>query len=174
MGLAVVTTPALARGISMTLGPMGLPMFPTVTPNGGTLMGYQLIVSASCEPGVIAIFKPSEIFVADDGRVTLDASNQATIDMAGGTAPVFSLWQRNCVGIRAERWIRWQKRRQDAVTLITGAAYGPSASGTLGTLDVPSATPATGASAHLGRDQGNVAVHHRGHTTVVKTDDGRL
>jgi HK97 family phage major capsid protein len=131
LGLAVVTTPALARGISMTLGPMGVPMFPSVTPNGGTLMGYQLIVSASVEPGVIVIMKPSEVFIADDGRVTLDSSNQATIDMAGGTSPSFNLWQRNCDGIRAERWIRWQKRRDEAVTLITGAAYGPAA-GALG------------------------------------------
>ncbi len=74
----------------------------------------------------IAIFKPGEILLADDGRVTLDASNQATLDMSGGNSPTFNLWQKNCVGIRAERWIRWQARREDVVTLITGAAYGPA------------------------------------------------
>jgi len=142
MNLAVVTTPAVARGISMTLGPMGVPLFPSVTPNGGTLMGYQLIVSASVEPGIIAIFKPSEILLADDGRVTLDASNQATLDMGGGSTPTFSLWQRNCVGLRAERWIRWQPRRPDVVTLITGAAYGPG-SGALLFGNTPRRSPAT-------------------------------
>jgi transglutaminase-like putative cysteine protease len=66
--------------------------------------------------------------LADDGRVTLDASNQATLDMMGGSpgAPTFNLWQRNCIGIRAERWIRWQKRRPTVVAVIDTAAYGPS------------------------------------------------
>jgi HK97 family phage major capsid protein/HK97 family phage prohead protease len=125
-GLAIVTTPAVARGISMLLGPMGQVAFTGVTPEGGSLLGYQLVVSDSVEPGIIAIFKPGEILLADDGRVTLDASNQATLDMSGGNSPTFNLWQKNCVGIRAERWIRWQARREDVVTLITGAAYGPA------------------------------------------------
>jgi len=157
VGLAIVTTPAIARGISMLLGPMGLVMFPTVNPDGGSLLGFQLIVSASCEPGVIAIFKPSEIFLADDGRVTLDASNQATLDMGGGSAPTFSLWQKNCVGIRAERWIRWQRRRDDVVSLITGAAYGPG-TGALVRTPPSRATKPSGAAAPMVTEHGRAAL----------------
>jgi transglutaminase-like putative cysteine protease len=73
----------------------------------------------------MVFFKPSEIFLADDGRVTLDASNQATLDMSGGSSPDFNLWQRNCTAIRAERWITWVKRRTGAVAVIDTIAYVP-------------------------------------------------
>jgi hypothetical protein len=127
-GLEIVTTPALARGISTLTTPLGTRAFDTMTPSGGSLMGYPVIVSASVDSGSVVIFKPSEVFMADDGRVTLDASNQATLDMVGGSpsSPSFNLWQRNCIGIRAERWIRWQKRRDNVVAVINSANYGPS------------------------------------------------
>lgn len=127
-GLVIVMTPALARGISMLLNAIGQPSFPGMTPQGGTLIGYPVIVSGSVDSGTIVIFKPSEVLMADDGRVTLDASNQATLNMVTGSSPgvaTFSLWQRNCVGIRAERWIRWQKRRSGVVAVIDTASYGP-------------------------------------------------
>ncbi len=127
--LVIVTTPAIARGISLMISPLGNFQFPGMQPNGGTLLGYPVVVSNSVDSGTLVIFKPSEIFLADDGRVTLDASNQATLSMAGGSpfgAPDFNLWQRNCIGIRAEEWIRWQKRRDNVVAVITGAAYGPA------------------------------------------------
>jgi len=129
MGLVVVTTPTIALGLSMFTNALGQqPTGIAMTPTGGTLFGYQVIVSDSVDAGHLVIFKPSEIFLADDGRVTLDASNQATLDMMGGSpgAPTFNLWQRNCIGIRAERWIRWQKRRPTVVAVIDTAAYGPS------------------------------------------------
>jgi len=129
MGLTVVTTPTIALGLSMFTNALGQqPTGIAMTPTGGTLFGYQVIVSDSVDAGHLVIFKPSEIFLADDGRVTLDASNQATLDMMGGSpgAPTFNLWQRNCIGIRAERWIRWQKRRPTVVAVIDTAAYGPS------------------------------------------------
>ena len=60
----------------------------------------------------------------------LDASNQASLQMDSAPAdpPVantvmVSLWQMNMVGIRAERFINWTKRRAGAVQYITGAAY---------------------------------------------------
>ena len=43
--------------------------------------------------------------------------------MAGTTTATYSLWQRNSVGIRAERWINYQRRRDGAVQYISGAAY---------------------------------------------------
>jgi hypothetical protein len=35
-----------------------------------------------------------------------------------------SLWQHNMVGIRAERYINWGKRRAGAVQFIDSANYG--------------------------------------------------
>ena len=127
-GLVLVTTPAIARGISTLLTPLGTLAFPAMSPSGGTLLGYPVVVSGSVPAGYLCILKPSEILMADDGRVSLDASNQATLDMDGGSpySPSFNLWQKNCIGIRAERWITWTARRADAVSLISGAAYGPA------------------------------------------------
>ncbi len=128
-GLVIVMTQALARGISLLYNPGGTaPAFPTMQPDGGTLLGYPVIVSNSVDSGTIVFLLPSQIFLADDGQVRLDASNQATLNMAGGSpnTATFSLWQNNCVGLRAERWIRWQKARDAAVALIDTAAYAPA------------------------------------------------
>jgi len=127
-GLVIVTTPELALGISMMTNALGqVPAGFGMTPTGGTLLGYQVIVSESVDAGHVVIFKPSEIFLADDGQVRLDASNQATLDLSGGSTAAFSLWQNNCIGLRAERWINWKKRRADVVAVIDTAAYGPTA-----------------------------------------------
>ncbi len=125
-GLVIVTTPALARGISLLLTTLGNRQFPEMTPTGGSLLGYPVIVSASVDSGTVVIFKPSDILLADDGTVRLDSSNQATLDMTGGSSPAFSLWQRNCTAIRAERGIKWQKRRANVVAVIDTAAYAPA------------------------------------------------
>lgn len=125
-GLVIVTTPEVALRLSLMVTTLGnAPSGFNVTPTGGTLLGYQVIVSNSVDADTLVIFKPSEIFLADDGQVTLDASNQATLDMAGSTSPTFSLWQRNCVGLRAERWITWLKRRPTVVAIIDTIAYVP-------------------------------------------------
>lgn len=126
-GLVIVMTSALARGISLLTTSLGVAEFPGMTPEGGTLLGYQVIVSDSVDSGTIVVFQPREIFLADDGRITLDASREATLDMSGGSTATFNLWQNNCVGIRAEQWIRWQKRRAaGVVAVIDTAAYAPA------------------------------------------------
>lgn len=128
-GLVIVTTPDIALGISLMTNALGqAPAGFNVTPTGGTLLGYPVIVSESVDSGTVVIFKPSEIFLADDGDVRIDASNQATLDMSGSTTATFNLWQRNCVGLRAERWINWKKKRANVVAVIDTAAYGPTAS----------------------------------------------
>jgi HK97 family phage major capsid protein/HK97 family phage prohead protease len=123
--LVMLMPNALARGISTLRNPLGQFEFSSLSMAGGTLNGFQVIVSNTIPAGTIIILKADEVFMADDGQVSLDASNQATLDMNGGASPTFNLWQRNCIGIRAERWITWAKRRPDAVALITGATYGP-------------------------------------------------
>jgi len=125
--VVILMTPALARGISTLRNALGQLEFPGLSMAGGTLMGFPVIVSSSVPSGTIVIVAANEIFVADDGRVDLDASNQATLDMSGGASPTVSLWQRNLVGIRAERFVTWKKRRAESVAMIDTASYGPSA-----------------------------------------------
>jgi HK97 family phage major capsid protein len=125
--LVILMTPALARGISTLRNTLGQFEFPGLNMNGGTLMGFPVIVSSSVPSGHIILVAANEIFVADDGRVELDASNQATLDMTGGASPTVSLWQRNLIGIRAERFVTWKKRRTASVAIIDTASYGPTA-----------------------------------------------
>lgn len=79
-----------------------------------TLKGLPVIESETAAD-VIALIKPSELYLADDGVVEIAFSDQATIDM--GATKLINLWQQNMTAIRAERHITWAKRR------VTAAAY---------------------------------------------------
>lgn len=125
--LVILLTPALARGLAALTNALGGREFPGLTIRGGNIDGIPVIVSSSVPSGHVIVIAASEILLSEDPNVKLDASNQATIDMAGGTSPTFSLWQRNCTGILAEQFMTWQLRRDAAVAIIDTAAYGPTA-----------------------------------------------
>lgn len=117
------STQALA--FSLMQNALGQAEFPGITMNGGTLLGLPVIVSQHVPNGLIVLAAASEIYLADDGQVTIDASREATLEMDDaptGTA-TRSMFQHNEVAIRAERYINYAKRRAAAVQMITGAAY---------------------------------------------------
>jgi HK97 family phage major capsid protein len=132
--------PVMALSISMMMNSLGQPEFPGINMNGGTLWGLPVVCSNSVpnQPGDIAtatpatsmitIMKPSEILMADDGGVALDASREASLQLDSaptpGAAQLVSLWQNNMIALRAERFINWQPRRASAVAYITDARYG--------------------------------------------------
>ena len=145
-GAVWIMTETQALAIAMLLNPLGQPEFPGLSINGGTagtFFGIPVILSENIPaqqavagpPPIpagsrIILAKASEIMLADDGQVMLDASNQASLQMDNAptnpptaTTVMVSLWQMNMVGIRAERFINWTKRRAGAVQFITGAAY---------------------------------------------------
>lgn len=125
-GLAIVTTPALARGISMMITTFGARQFPEMTPTGGSILGYPVIVSNSVPSGDIVFIKQDAVRISSDRQIMIDVSNQATLDMNDGNGTTFNLWQRNCIGLRAEEYIAWLKDRAEAVMLISSAAYAPT------------------------------------------------
>lgn len=139
-GAAWIMTATQAMAISMMTNALGQPEFPTVTMTGGTFFGLPVIVSENIPaqeavegpPAVAAgsriiLVKQSEILLADDGMVTLDASREASLQMDSspttGAAELVSLWQHNLIALRAERFINWQRRRAAAVGYINSAAY---------------------------------------------------
>ena len=65
---------------------------------------------------MIALIKPSELYLADEDGVDIAFSDQATIDM--GSTNLVNLWQKNMTAIRAERHITWEKRRTIAAAYI--------------------------------------------------------
>ena len=126
-GTVLLTNGNTADFLADLVNPLGQPEFPEMSSNGGTIRGQQVIVSDNV-PGdsggaMLVLLKPSEILMADDGGVRLDASREATLDMAGGNSPTFSLWQKNCVALRAERMITWKVAREGAVQYIADAVY---------------------------------------------------
>ena len=145
-GAVFIMTEMQALALALMLNPLGQREFPDIQINGdsgGRFFGLPVILSenipanpGSGDPVVgagsrIILAKASEIMLADDGETLLDASNQASLQMdsAPTNPPVaatvmVSLWQMNLVGIRAERFINWTKRRPGAVQWIESAAYG--------------------------------------------------
>lgn len=138
VGGAWIMTQGQALSLSLMMNALGQSVFPNITAEGGTLLGYPVVTSenipgtgGSPADGSLIIFaKASEIMLADDGQVVIDASNQASVQM--DTAPdspptaatnLVSLWQMNMTGLRAERWINWKKRRTAAVQFIQSAKY---------------------------------------------------
>jgi HK97 family phage major capsid protein/HK97 family phage prohead protease len=138
-GCVWIGTQQQAVALSLMLNALGQPFYPTMEGNGGTLLGYPYIASenvpatgGSPADGYALIFaKAPEIMLADDGQTVIDASNQASLqlDSTPDSPPtaatnLISLWQNNLTGIRAERWINWQKRRPTCVQFIQNAKYG--------------------------------------------------
>ena len=144
-GAVFLMNETMALSLALMLNPLGQPEFPGLALNGnsgGTFFGLPVILSeniaanatSGSEGARIILAKASEIMVADDGETLLDASNQASLEMdSAPTSPptattvLVSLWQHNMVGIRAERFINWTKRRNGAVQYIDSATYGAAA-----------------------------------------------
>lgn len=127
-GTVLIMNEVLAGAIADLHNVMGVPEFPDMSETGGSIRGTQVITSQSVPNGLIILAKASEILLADDGVVALDASAEASIEMnstpAGGATTLVSLWQNNLLGLRAEQFINWKRRRSQAVSYITGANYG--------------------------------------------------
>jgi HK97 family phage major capsid protein/HK97 family phage prohead protease len=136
--VVVVTRSRQARKLGLMLNSLGQPLFPKLGAKGGEMQGMEVITSTNVdytedspqEGDNIIFIKPSDIFLADDGQVTIDVSREASIQMndapdnpTSASTVMVSLWQNNLVGIRAERFINWLKRRDAAVQYIKAAKY---------------------------------------------------
>lgn len=137
-----IMSSTLALALSLLENPLGQPEFGGLTINGGNLKGVPVIVSDYMQDftdtagEIVVLANASDIFLSDDGQVTLDASREATIQMDGAPtqdsgAPTastgVSMFQTNSVAIRAERYINWAKRRSSAVQVLDGVNWGSCA-----------------------------------------------
>lgn len=126
-----------ALGLSMMQNPLGQAEYPGLTLNGGTFMGVPVIVSdylpQSSAGSILILANASDIWLADDGQVTIDASREASLQMLDNptnnsstatATTMVSMFQTNSVAIRAERYINWAKRRSSAVQYLSGVDYG--------------------------------------------------
>jgi HK97 family phage major capsid protein/HK97 family phage prohead protease len=130
---------AQALRLSLMRNTLGGREFPDITMNGGTLEGFPVITSQYVPDGVVVACVASEIYLSDDGGVSIALSREASLEMADdptnaitdhGSPPVsveatmVSMFQTNSVAIRAERMINWRRRRLRAVAYLTGVGWG--------------------------------------------------
>lgn len=145
-GAVWIMTEQQALGLALMTNPLGQPEFPGLAINGGsggTFMGLPVVLSENIPANAgsgnpvtgagsrIILAKANEILLADDGETMLDVSSEASLQMessptspADASTVLLSLWQNNMIGIRAERYINWGKRRPGAVQFIDSANYG--------------------------------------------------
>lgn len=122
-----------ATNLSLMITDLGVPLFPNITPMGGTILGMPVIVSQNVGTKIIAL-SARDILLAEDDGIRVDISREATVEME--TAPAVgeqsppstqsvlkSLWQNNLVGFRVERYITWKRGRDAAVEYLNNVAY---------------------------------------------------
>lgn len=101
----LVMSPARALAIATMLTPLGQVAFPTMSMDGGTLLGIRVITSNNVAGNVIDLFIQSEIFLSEDAGPQIDISTEASIIMdsapAGATtAQPVSMFQNGLVALR--------------------------------------------------------------------------
>lgn len=118
----------VAIDLSQATTPMGAQAFPGVTPTGGNLAGLPVMTSQYVPANVVMLIKGDEIFLGDESGIQVSMSDQASLVMddapsSSSTAPaaaqVVSMFQTNSVAFLVERFINWQKRRNQAVVWAT-------------------------------------------------------
>lgn len=128
-----------ALALSLMQNPLGQSEFPGINMGGGTFLGLPAIVSeyvpSVTAGGYVMLVNAQDIYLADDGGITIDMSREASLQMNDApsshdsitpteAASLVSLWQTNSVGFLAERVINWSKRRASAVAVLDEVAWG--------------------------------------------------
>lgn len=137
-GIVLVMTSSQAMRLSLMRNTLGNKEFPDIGVMGGSLEGIPVITSENLVATggspidgypIVAINAP-EVLLADDGGVSIDISREASLQMNDSpdspettSTVLVSLWQRNYIGIKAERFVTWKKGRDGAVQFISSAKY---------------------------------------------------
>jgi HK97 family phage major capsid protein len=127
----------VALAVSLMVNPLGQPEFPGISMSGGTLFGLPVIVSEyvpnTIDGSYVVLVNASDIYLADDGDVSVDMSTEASLEMDNAPAhnsttptpaQLVSMFQTNSVAFRAERTINWARRRPEAVAVLSKVNWG--------------------------------------------------
>jgi HK97 family phage major capsid protein len=133
-----IMTQQTALGISLMMNTLGQPEFQGISMMGGTFLGLPVVTSegvpatggSPVDGFPIILVNASDVLLADDGQVTIDASREASLQMESApdspetaSTVMVSMWQHNMMAIKAERYINWKLRRAEAVGFIQNARY---------------------------------------------------
>lgn len=121
-----------AVALSMLTNPLGQSEFPTMDRSGGTLAGMPVITSDHVGT-IVVLINADDVFLGDEGGFAVDASREASLEMSDApaqdagvptAAQLVSMFQTNCVAVRAERTINWMRGRTQSVAYLTSADWG--------------------------------------------------
>jgi len=137
----------VALNLSLMRNAHGDRAFPEIGMNGGTFYGLPVIASQYCVFGtpsrnIVVLANAEDIFLADDGGISVDVSREATIEMddaptqsvgplgspagaTGGSSAFVNMFQTNSLAIRAERYINWARRRDAGVVYTDDVNWAP-------------------------------------------------
>jgi len=135
-----VLSPTTALALSLMVTSLGNAQFPGLTINGGTLMGLPVVVTSQATiagspqfGNIMVLIFPGEVFLADDGAATVEASDQVAIQMLDNPTnqstatstptTMVSMFQTESIAVKAVRYINWAKARSQACAFIQAAAY---------------------------------------------------
>jgi HK97 family phage major capsid protein len=127
--LFVLIPSATAKVLAVMGGETGA-AFPAMTPSGGTICGMPAVVTDGIADGTLVVVDASAI-AAGAGTVGLSQARHADVQMED-TLPdspptlstvLASLWQRNLLALRAERYFGAELLRADGVAVIDGVNY---------------------------------------------------
>jgi HK97 family phage major capsid protein/HK97 family phage prohead protease len=133
----LVMSSMTALSLSLMQNPLGQPEFPGINMNGGTLNGLPVITSeympVDSQGSLVILVNAGDIYYADDGSIGIDASTEASLQMADDptnnsatptAAQLVSMFQTNSVAIRAEQTVSWKRRRDSGVAYMTDVLWG--------------------------------------------------
>jgi len=140
-GLAIVTTPSMAKALSLMQNALGQFAFPGVSQMGGTLLGDTVYTGDNVTSGHFILLKPSDIYRIGDTGVSVSVTDVATIEQdsapagagdvpTAASATLMSMWQTESIGVKVVRSVNFAKRRSHAVQYIDNADYGAATTGT--------------------------------------------
>ena len=142
-GAVCIMKEELAEALSMMVTSLGLPQFPSMqdwASGNARLMGRPVFTTQAADTtgspdfdNVLILLQPGEVFLADDGGASVEASDQVSIEMADSSsqkstatatgASLVSMFQTESIALKAIRHVNWTKARSQACQYIRSAAY---------------------------------------------------
>lgn len=134
-GLVLLMSSTSALALSLMVTDLGVALFPSISQNGGSILGIPVVISEAVGTKIIALYAPN-IFLAQDDGINIDVSTEASVEMettpaVGEQSPLSTLtnlksfWQNNLIGFRVEQFITWKRGRTAAVEYLSPVAYVP-------------------------------------------------
>lgn len=138
-GLMLVTTPSLAKSISLMTNALGQTEFPGLNVDGGVLLGDRVVTGDNVGAGDLILLKPSDIYRIGDTGVQVSLSREAMIEQdtvptgatdtpVAASANLTSMFQSESTAFKVVRRINFAKRRSSAVQYVGDADYGNTSS----------------------------------------------